>query len=259
MPVRRSIGVLLGHGWGGGSSAARVSAWLPKRTRIELIADSSATSCIFHWRPRRETQGGSGGATDHSERMFVCQGGRRPYMCCPFGYVSAPPALHATSPSMGRSSTTTDLYQPLRRFAPPPHQWGGAALLQICISTSVGLRPTPPHKWGGTAHRKEGPGLHRTPARKRLTKRLKRSVLLLLRGLLGGLLGRLLGSLLLSHHAITSFSQRYGPDRFHRFGGFHVVVSRGQDSLLHVPPLQPHGRSEERRVGKECRSRWSPY
>jgi hypothetical protein len=27
----------------------------------------------------------------------------------------------------------------------------------------------------------------------------------------------------------TSFSQRYGPDRFHRFGGFHVVVRRGQD------------------------------
>src|SRR5258705_7476696 len=26
-----------------------------------------------------------------------------------------------------------------------------------------------------------------------------------------------------------------------------------------VERLQPHGRSEERRVGKECRSRWSPY
>src|SRR5207245_8291964 len=53
---------------------------------------------------------------------------------------------------------------------------------------------------------KKGPGLHRTPARNGLTKRLKRSVLLLLRGLLGGLLGRLLRSLLLSHHEITSFS-----------------------------------------------------
>src|SRR5438132_2435171 len=165
---------------------------------------------------------------------------------------------------MGRSSTTTDLYQPLRRFAPPPHQWGGAALLQICISPSGASRHLPingeeQHYYrsvsappsGFARHlpingeeqliEKKGPGLHRTPARKRLTKRLKRSVLLLLRGLLGGLLGRLLGSLLLSHHAITSFSQRYGPDRFHRFGGFHVVVSRGQDSLLHVPPLQPHG------------------
>src|SRR3989454_1886457 len=27
----------------------------------------------------------------------------------------------------------------------------------------------------------------------------------------------------------------------------------------HRPPLDPHQRSEERRVGKECRSRWSPY
>src|SRR5206468_13066611 len=39
----------------------------------------------------------------------------------------------------------------------------------------------------------------------------------------------------------TSFSYRYGPDRFHWFGGFHVVVRRGLDSLLHAPPLQPHG------------------
>src|SRR5256886_7693575 len=77
--------------------------------------------------------------------------------------VSAPPALRASSPSMGRSSTTTDLYQPLRRFAPAPHQWGGAALLQICISPSVGLRPTPPHKWGGTAHRKERAGAPQNP------------------------------------------------------------------------------------------------
>src|SRR5438309_10940417 len=44
---------------------------------------------------------------------------------------------------MGRSSTTTDLYQPLRRFAPPPHKWGGAALLQICISPSGASRHLP--------------------------------------------------------------------------------------------------------------------
>src|SRR3989475_6783545 len=28
---------------------------------------------------------------------------------------------------------------------------------------------------------------------------------------------------------------------------------------LHQPHLQADARSEERRVGKECRSRWSPY
>src|SRR3712207_9075462 len=28
---------------------------------------------------------------------------------------------------------------------------------------------------------------------------------------------------------------------------------------IHLPVRWSHGRSEERRVGKECRSRWSPY
>src|SRR3712207_7314827 len=45
-------------------------------------------------------------------------------------------------------------------------------------------------------------------------------------------------------------------------GGF-----RGADRLSGTSPLSgahrdrepTHGRSEERRVGKECRSRWSPY
>src|SRR5258708_27490571 len=60
--------------------------------------------------------------------------------------------------------------------------------------------PTPPHEWGG---QNKKPGLHRTPARNGLTKRLKRSVLLLLRGLLRCLLCRLLRGLLLRcHHAL---------------------------------------------------------
>src|SRR3712207_8325205 len=33
----------------------------------------------------------------------------------------------------------------------------------------------------------------------------------------------------------------------------------GRSSLLHLTPLVVDHRSEERRVGKECRSRWSPY
>src|SRR2546427_11501427 len=39
-------------------------------------------------------------------------------------------------------------------------------------------------------------------------------------------------------------------------------VMRGQELALldvHRPARLGHGRSEERRVGKECRSRWSPY
>src|ERR1043166_1956672 len=38
-----------------------------------------------------------------------------------------------------------------------------------------------------------------------------------------------------------------------------VEVRAGQASrIMTVAPI-PNGRSEERRVGKECRSRWSPY
>ena len=36
-------------------------------------------------------------------------------------------------------------------------------------------------------------------------------------------------------------------------------VSSGNDDEIHVKDLDRETRSEERRVGKECRSRWSPY
>ena len=32
-----------------------------------------------------------------------------------------------------------------------------------------------------------------------------------------------------------------------------------RDAIHHIRELQKDDRSEERRVGKECRSRWSPY
>src|SRR5579859_7834833 len=73
MPVSRSTGVRLSQGCGGGNSAALVSAWLPKRTRIESIADSSNGSCIFFDR-LREDAGSSGGDSDNIEQMFVSQG-----------------------------------------------------------------------------------------------------------------------------------------------------------------------------------------
>src|SRR2546430_11043279 len=34
---------------------------------------------------------------------------------------------------------------------------------------------------------------------------------------------------------------------------------RGAPAALRGAPAALHGRSEERRVGKECRSRWAPY
>ena len=38
------------------------------------------------------------------------------------------------------------------------------------------------------------------------------------------------------------------------------VLGRGSFKVNCPGQLRaPHGRSEERRVGKECRSRWSPY
>ena len=37
-----------------------------------------------------------------------------------------------------------------------------------------------------------------------------------------------------------------------------VVYSTG-DKILNIMKEQDMDRSEERRVGKECRSRWSPY
>ena len=40
---------------------------------------------------------------------------------------------------------------------------------------------------------------------------------------------------------------------------FNVLQSDSSDSAEFVVPMQLGGRSEERRVGKECRSRWSPY
>ena len=38
-----------------------------------------------------------------------------------------------------------------------------------------------------------------------------------------------------------------------------LFTDNGPDHLLQKSSLVSHLRSEERRVGKECRSRWSPY
>src|SRR5690349_22421061 len=41
-------------------------------------------------------------------------------------------------------------------------------------------------------------------------------------------------------------------------GGYREWCAE-QENQLRLAHLQDHLRSEERRVGKECRSRWSPY
>ena len=40
---------------------------------------------------------------------------------------------------------------------------------------------------------------------------------------------------------------------------FYFIGAGARDTLLLSGVLLLHYRSEERRVGKECRSRWSPY
>src|SRR2546425_3580613 len=41
--------------------------------------------------------------------------------------------------------------------------------------------------------------------------------------------------------------------------GVERFVGERNDAVGFLALLGPHDRSEERRVGKECRSRWSPY
>ena len=79
------------------------------------------------------------------------------------------------------------------------------------------------------------------------------------------------GSLLrhIADKRITRLEQRYGLDisynKLHMKGlntisidGLNVVPQK-RDTLLSLQSLNIRIRSEERRVGKECRSRWSPY
>src|SRR5256885_4671981 len=52
--------------------------------------------------------------------------------------------------------------------------------------------------------------------------------------------------------AILAATQRGGRPRL-------APATRCAAALRHKRQERPHDRSEERRVGKECRSRWSPY
>src|SRR2546426_10582198 len=63
-------------------------------------------------------------------------------------------------------------------------------------------------------------------------------------------------------HARSCRPSRAGPDALRQveehLGQSVATPAKGAEASYHLPcaPLQ---RSEERRVGKECRSRWSPY
>src|SRR5258708_7874679 len=57
----------------------------------------------------------------------------------------------------------------------------------------------------------------------------------------------------------AGFPSRLHPDPVHRAPAPRAVASGPRDRLETAPPAESRLRSEERRVGKECRSRWSPY
>ena len=73
--------------------------------------------------------------------------------------------------------------------------------------------------------------------------------------------GRALYDWLDSHHTF-SFDTYYNPRRMN-FGALRVLnddrVEPGKGFGTHPHKNMEIIRSEERRVGKECRSRWSPY
>src|SRR6266478_1566640 len=75
------------------------------------------------------------------------------------------------------------------------------------------------------------------------------------------LIGHSAGSLYALLRADGRFLARYPerPDRGLQPGSaLHTMIAQGQERSIRTIP-QSQVRSEERRVGKECRSRWSPY
>ena len=65
-------------------------------------------------------------------------------------------------------------------------------------------------------------------------------------------LGLLTVLLVMGIGSVSVSQDELSPDRFATFADW----CHHRDSLT---PEAQHTRSEERRVGKECRSRWSPY
>ena len=51
---------------------------------------------------------------------------------------------------------------------------------------------------------------------------------------------------------------RRGEDYYEKLGVTKIINAAGTYTNL-TASIMPDSRSEERRVGKECRSRWSPY
>ena len=61
-----------------------------------------------------------------------------------------------------------------------------------------------------------------------------------------------------SEAAISETSKKYG--KYCRYIAFNILHNdEDSEECVNDTYLRAWNRSEERRVGKECRSRWSPY
>ena len=93
----------------------------------------------------------------------------------------------------------------------------------------------------------------------RIVLNVLRHVLLWLLGVALGV-AVLLGAVMAASYAFTTSGSLPAPDA--QFGGAALTVNGSRWRVPLVGGMLDkafYSRSEERRVGKECRSRWSPY
>ena len=60
---------------------------------------------------------------------------------------------------------------------------------------------------------------------------------------------------------VNNIAKRFNPEQIILFGSYAYGAPKSDSDvdLLIIMEFNGRARSEERRVGKECRSRWSPY
>ena len=61
------------------------------------------------------------------------------------------------------------------------------------------------------------------------------------------------------HRFYPSFESTHSISPAQRKAAYHIMNCKTGAFGVNVSVCEDCGRSEERRVGKECRSRWSPY
>src|SRR5690554_1455597 len=147
--------------------------------------------------------------------------------------------------------STRRVATPRRRWrsSPPPSTASPGSISRRCCRRTTAISPPPPGRWGCTgapcsassrSGRYGARRLLRGPAQVDVPARPGNGA-----GGIGGQVGHQLGHLGGLDQALH--------------GGVLEHDLLDHLLLLHAVELRLVGRSEERRVGKECRSRWSPY